>query len=77
MTKFELIQEYYKVSNMLNVNKYACNKEMNLEWSITYKEWFFLQEALLREMGKVKMRENETYEQYIERRRRLRETVFG
>lgn len=73
MTKFELIQEYYKVSHTLDVNKYTYDKE----WSIAYKEWLFLQEALLRKMKKMEKRENETSEQYLERRRRLRETVFS
>jgi hypothetical protein len=73
MTKFELIQEYYQLRNQVK----AASSRADNSWGPLYHKWRMVGQKLLDEMGKVKMRENETYEQYTERRRRLRETVFG
>ena len=74
MTKFELIQEYHQLKTQL---KAAASNFGDGSWSTLYDKRRTVANKLLDEMSKMKQRENETLEEYLERRRRLRETAFS
>ena len=73
MTKFELVKEYHQLYNQVQ----AAANTFDGSWDSLYKKWNLVASKLLDEMDKMKRRENETHDEYIKRRRRLHETIFG